>query len=157
MAARTWTGMALGMLFVLACDETDQRDGTSPLDAGHMLEDARATPLDAEQTSEDASRQQPTMGYRFIIENQSAETAYIQTVGGAGAPASVGLPRRRRRASPVAGHVRAMQLRSMRELRGLRQELGGRRTDRSRSKLHAELGRQHLGTGFLFVRRAPVM
>ena len=52
------------------------------------------------------------MGYRFIVENKSAETVYIQTSEGVGAPASV--PLRRRQASPVAGHVRAMQLRFMR-------------------------------------------
>jgi hypothetical protein len=96
MATWTWTAMTLAVVLAVACDETDQRDGTSPLDAGHMLEDARATPPDAEQASEDARvteepRQQPTLGYRFIIENKSADPVYIQAVGGAGAAASVSL------------------------------------------------------------------
>jgi hypothetical protein len=80
--------MVLGILFVVACGETEDRP--SPLDAGQS-EDARAAPLDAEQAAEDASRQRPTMGYRFVIENQSVETVYIQTVAGVGAPASVSL------------------------------------------------------------------
>ena len=92
-AVRSKMGKRVSILLLMAsllgCDDEPEVVTDYWPDSGAMDASADA----AQEAGADAAepRQQPTMGYRFIIENKSGDAVYIQTVGGAGAPVSVSL------------------------------------------------------------------